>query len=340
MLVYNSMGVALTTAVRSFGTPPYQACPENDLTKETILVTGGAGFIGSHIVDACTAIGYRVVVVDNLHTGKRENIHANARFYHADICDLSAIRRIFAEERPEVVCHHAALADVRASLADPIGYTEVNVTGTLNLLEATREQGSVRRFVFASTGGAVYGEPTELPTSERCLPQPLDPYGASKLSCEYYIDTYRHNHGLEYTILRYSNVYGPRQDPTGEAGVVAIFTAGMLANRQVTINGDGLQRRDFVYVEDVARANLLALESVGSGVFNLGTGVATDINTMFRELAHLVGYTRPEHHGPPKAGEVRAIYLDCSRARQRLGWEPLVPLSEGLARTVAFFRPP
>jgi len=310
------------------------------LAIETILVTGGAGFIGSHIVEACTAAGYRVVIVDNLHTGKRENIHPKARFYHADICDANALRRIFAEERPEVVCHHAALADVRASLADPVGYTQVNVVGTLNLLEAILGQNSVRRFVFASTGGAVYGEPAELPTSERCLPQPLDPYGASKLSCEYYIDTYRHNHGLDYTVLRYSNVYGPRQDSTGEAGVVAIFTAGMLANRQVTIHGDGCQRRDFIYVEDVARANLLALDSDGSGVFNLGTGMATDINTMFRELAQLTGYDCPERHGPPKAGEVRAIYLDCSRARQRLGWKPQVPLPEGLARTVAFFRAP
>jgi len=311
---------------------------ENDLTGETILVTGGAGFIGSHIVNTYVAAGHRVVVVDNLRTGKRENIHPEARFYHADICDQGALGRIFADERPDTVCHHAALADVRASLADPVAYTQVNVVGTLNLLQAARAQGGVKRFVFASTGGAVYGEPATLPASEECPPRPLDPYGASKLSCEHFIDTYRHNHGLDFTILRYSNVYGPRQDPTGEAGVVAIFTAGMLANREVMIHGDGCQQRDFVYVEDVARANLLALNTRGSSVLNVGTGVATDINTIFHWLGQLTGYALPERHGPPKPGEVRAIYLDCSRARQELGWVPQTALTEGLARTVAFFR--
>jgi UDP-glucose 4-epimerase len=308
------------------------------LRSETILVTGGAGFIGSHVVDALITAGHRVAVVDNLLTGKRENIHREARFYQADIRDLGSLRQIFADLGPQVVCHHAALADVRASVVDPVGYTHVNVIGTLNLLQASRETGSVRRFVFASTGGAVYGEPAELPASETCPPRPLDPYGASKLSCEHFIDTYRHNHGLEYTVLRYSNIYGPRQDPLGEAGVVAIFVGGMLAGRQVTINGDGCQARDFLYVGDVAQANLMALEARGSGIFNLGTGLATDINMIFRELARLTGYTLPERHGPPKTGEVRTIYLDCHRARADLGWEPKVSLAEGLARTVAFFR--
>jgi UDP-glucose 4-epimerase len=307
------------------------------LTSETILVTGGAGFIGSHIVDRFVAAGHRVVVVDSLITGKRENIHPDACFCQADIRDLDALRRIFAEHQPQVVCHHAALADVRASLADPVGYAQVNVIGTLNLLEASCSAGSVRRFVFASTGGAIYGEPAELPTSEDCPARPLDPYGASKLSCEHYIDAYRHNHGLDYAILRYSNIYGPRQDPSGEAGVVAIFLGGMLAGRQVTINGDGCQLRDFLYVDDVASANLIAAERGGSGIFNLGTGLATDINTIFRELARLTGYDLPERHGPPKAGEVRSIYLDCARAREQLSWQPQVSLSEGLARTVAFF---
>jgi UDP-glucose 4-epimerase len=308
------------------------------LPSQTILVTGGAGFIGSHVVDTFIAAGHHVVVVDNLLTGKRENIHPEARFHQADIRDLNSLLRIFSEEKPQVVCHHAALADVRASVVDPVSYTQVNVIGTLNLLQACRDAGPVRRFLFASTGGAVYGEPAELPAPESCPPRPLDPYGATKLSCEHFIDTYRHNHGLEYTILRYSNVYGPRQDPMGEAGVVAIFAGGMLAGRQVTIHGDGCQSRDFLFVEDVARANLMALEAAGSGVFNLGTGLATDINELFRELARLTGYPLPERHGPPKAGEVRAIYLDCRRARAQLGWEPRVSLPEGLARTVAFFR--
>jgi UDP-glucose 4-epimerase len=308
------------------------------VTRKRILVTGGAGFIGSHIVDIFIAAGHDVAVIDNLHTGKRENIHPQARFHNSDIRDPDALRQIFADERPEILCHHAALADVRASLADPVGYTQVNVVGTLNLLEAARGQGSLQRLVFASTGGAVYGEPPDLPASEQCPPRPLDPYGASKLSCEHYIDTYQRNHKIDYTILRYGNVYGPRQDPAGEAGVVAIFTAAMLANGQATINGDGCQVRDFVYVEDVARANLLALDAHGSGIFNVGTGVATDINTIFRRLAHLTGYGAPERHGPPKLGEVRAIYLDCTRAREMLAWTPQISLSEGLARTVAYFR--
>ncbi len=308
------------------------------MASHTILVTGGAGFIGSHIVDGFIAAGYSVAVVDNLRTGKRENVNPAARFYQADICDREALERIFDTERPHVICHQAALADVRASLADPIGYAQVNLVGTLNLLEAARAQGNVHRFLFASTGGAVYGEPRELPVSEEHPPRPLDPYGASKLACEHFIDTYRHNHGLQYTVLRYANVYGPRQDPFGEAGVVAIFTGGMLAGRPVTINGDGLQRRDFVYVGDVARANLLALEGEGSGIYNLGTGVATDINTIFRELARLTGYSLPEHHGPAKPGEVRDIYLDCSRARRELRWQAQVPLDQGLALTVAHFR--
>lgn len=308
------------------------------MASYTILVTGGAGFIGSHIVDAFIAAGHSVAVLDNLHTGKRENVNPAARFYEADIRDRDALEHIFRTERPHVVCHQAALADVRASLADPVGYAQVNLVGTLNLLEAVRAQGNVRRFLFASTGGAVYGEPLELPASEEHPPRPLDPYGASKLACEHFIDTYRHNHGLRYTILRYANVYGPRQDPFGEAGVVAIFTGGMLAGRQVTINGDGLQRRDFVYVGDVARANLLALEAEGSGIYNLGTGVPTDINTIFRELARLTGYALPEHHGPAKPGEVRDIYLDCSRALRELHWQAEVPLGQGLALTVAHFR--
>jgi UDP-glucose 4-epimerase len=308
------------------------------LTGTTILVTGGAGFIGSHVVDRFLSAGHRVIVVDSLLSGKRENLNPKALFYQADIRDLAALHRIFTEHKPQVVCHHAALADVRASVANPIEYTQVNVLGTLNVLEAARAQGSVKRFVFASTGGAIYGEPAELPTTEDCPPSPLDPYGASKLSAEHYIDTYQHNHGMDYTVLRYSNVYGPRQDPLGEAGVVAIFVGGMLAGRQVTINGDGCQRRDFLYVGDVARANLMALEMSGSAVFNLGTGQATDINTIFHELARLTAYALPERHGPPKAGEVRTIYLDCTRARTQLAWEPQVSLSEGLSRTVTFFQ--
>ena len=311
---------------------------------ENILVTGGAGFIGSHIVDALIAAGYSVAVVDNLHTGKRENLNPAARFYEVDICEAALLADVFAAERPTAVVHQAALADVRGSLRDPATYAVVNVIGTINLLEAARATGTVRKFLFASTGGAIYGDPAELPATEACPTRPLDPYGASKLASEGFIATYRHNYGMEFCVLRYGNVYGPRQDPEGEAGVVAIFTGAMLRGRPVTINGDGLQQRDFIYVGDVARANLLALqdrpaaEVAGTGIYNLGGGIPTDVNTLFRELARLTGYAHPERHGPAKLGEVRCTYLDAGKARRELGWEAEVSLSEGLARTVAFFR--
>ncbi len=308
------------------------------MATETVIVTGGAGFIGSHIADAFLAAGYRVAVVDNLHTGKRENINPQARFYETDIRDAAALREIFAAEKPVAVSHQAALADVRGSLTDPARYAEVNVIGTLNLLEACRAAGTVRKIVFASTGGAVYGEPAELPATEACAVRPLDPYGASKAACEHFIDTYRHNYGLNYALLRYGNVYGPRQDPLGEAGVVAIFVGAMLAGRPTVINGDGLQQRDFVYVGDVAQANLRALRAAGSGIYNIGTGVPTDIVTIFRELARATGYTQAERHVAAKAGEVRRTYLNADHARRELGWQAQVSLTDGLARTVAYFQ--
>ena len=305
---------------------------------EHILVTGGAGFIGSHIVDAFLAAGHTVTVVDNLSTGKFQNLNPVAAFYQVDIRDAAALAEVFAAEQPTIVCHQAALAEVRGSLRDPAGYAQVNVVGTLNLLEAGRAAGTVRRFLFASTGGAVYGEPAKLPAAETCPVRPLDPYGATKLACEGFIDTYRHNYGLSYAILRYANVYGPRQDPFGEAGVVAIFAGGMLAGRPVTVNGDGLQQRDFVYVSDIARANLAALTATRSGIYNLGTGIPTDIVTIWRELARLTGYPLALQHGPAKPGEVRATYLDVAKAARELDWRPAVTLTEGMTRTVAFFR--
>ena len=307
------------------------------MSPERVLVTGGAGFIGSHIVDALVAQGHTVSVVDNLLKGKRENLNAAAHFHQVDIRDADGLARVFSAERPQVIVHQAALADVRGSLVDPTGYAATNIVGTLNLLEAARAGGTVRKFLFASTGGAVYGDPAELPATEKCPVGPLDPYGASKLACEYYIATYRHNYGLDYCLLRYGNVYGPRQDPEGEAGVVAIFAGKMLRGQPAVINGDGLQIRDFVYVGDVARANLAAMER-GVGVYNVGTGVPTDINTIFGELAEATRYTHAEAHGPAKLGEVRTTYLDVSRARRELGWAPAVTLSEGLAQTVAYFR--
>jgi UDP-glucose 4-epimerase len=312
------------------------------MTTERVLVTGGAGFIGSHIVDALIAAGCSVSVVDNLHTGKRANVHAQARFHEVDIRDAGALNGVFAVEQPAIVFHEAARADVRGSLDDPAGYAAVNVVGTLNVLEACRLHGT-RKIIFASTGGAIYGDPLDLPASESCPARPLDPYGASKLAAETYLSVYRHNFGLDFCALRYGNVYGPRQDPYGEAGVVAIFIGQMFRGQPVTIYGDGCQQRDFIYVADIARANVLAM-SRGSGAYNLGTGIPADINAIYGELARLTGYNgkggQGMHavHAPAKKGEVRTTFLNANRARRELGWNPQVSLSEGLARTVASLR--
>jgi UDP-glucose 4-epimerase len=297
-----------------------------------ILVTGGAGFIGSHVVDSLLEAGYDVAVVDNLCRGKRENVHPGARLHCVDVCDARALEEVFVQERPDAVCHQAALADVRASLADPIEYARVNVLGTLNLLVLAQLYG-VRKFVLASTGGAIYGDPAELPATEACPPRPLDPYGVSKLACEHYLFSFGHNHGLGWCVLRYANVYGPRQDAAGEAGVVAIFAGRMIAGRPCSINGDGEQVRDFVYVSDVARANVLAVQR-GEGVYNIGTGVGASVRSICSELARLTGCEEPAAHGPAKVGEVRATWLDVGKAGRELGWRASVPLAEGLARTV------
>ena len=249
-----------------------------------ILVTGGAGFIGSHVTDAMLAAGHEVVVIDNLSTGKRANLNPGiAAFYELDILDAAGLQKVFAEHRPQAVSHQAALANVRDSLVEPARYAAVNVIGSINLLEAARRY-DCQRIIYASTGGACYGEPLFVPVTEDHPINPLDPYGASKHAVEHYLFLYHHNYGLPYTILRYPNVYGPRQDPLGEAGVIAIFTGAMLEGRGVTINGSGEQVRDFVYVGDIARANQLALNTPGSGVYNLGSAVGTSVNTIFAEL--------------------------------------------------------
>jgi UDP-glucose 4-epimerase len=302
---------------------------------ERVLVTGGAGFIGSHIVDTLIAEGYDVAIVDNLFTGKRANLNSAATFYEVDIRDTPALERVFAEVKPGAVCHQAALANVRGSLEHPDVYAEVNILGTLRLLEASRKHG-VKKFTIASTGGAIYGDQAELPTREVNEAHPLDPYGVSKLACEHYLFEYRHNYGLDYCALRYGNVYGPRQDPHGEAGVVAIFTRRMIDGQPTTINGDGSQSRDFIYVGDVARANLLALQK-GSGIYNIGTGKPTSINQIFQQLVKLTDYKHPELHGPQKPGEVRTSCIDPSRVKAELGWEATVSLADGLANTVAWY---
>jgi UDP-glucose 4-epimerase len=301
-----------------------------------ILVTGGAGFIASHIVDALIAAGCSVAIVDNLSTGRHENINPQARFYQVDIRSPE-LAEIFTRERPEIINHHAAQRDVRRSVADPLYDANVNILGTLNMLERAREYG-VRRVIYISTGCAVYGEPQYLPCDEEHPIDPLCPYGATKHTVEHYLFMYRQNYGLDYTVLRYPNVYGPRQDPHGEAGVVAIFAGQMLSGQQVVINGSGEQERDFVYVSDCVQANLLAMENGGGKIYNIGCGVGTSVNEIFALMREITGYDREPVHGPPKTGETFKIYLDASKARRELGWEPQVALRDGLERTVAYFR--
>jgi len=304
-----------------------------------ILVTGGAGFIGSHVVDLYVQAGHNVVVVDNLSTGRREHVHPAARFYKVDICDAAALDAVLAAERPEVVNHHAALVSVRESVEQPARYAEVNILGSINVLESSRRHG-VRKVIYISTGGAVYGEPQYLPVDENHPCVPLCPYGASKYTIEHYLRLYSRLYGLRYTILRYANVYGPRQDPFGEAGVVAIFAHQMLTGRQAVINGSGEQTRDFLYVEDYARANLLALEQGDDQTYNLGSGTETSVNELFRLMAAITRYSGPEVHGPPRPGEVFRIYLDVNKAKRELGWRPETSLEDGLRRTVAYFAGP
>jgi UDP-glucose 4-epimerase len=302
-----------------------------------ILVTGGAGFIGSHVAEAYLEEGHEVSVLDDLSTGKRENVDPRARFYHADLRDEAALEHVLRDARPEVISHQAARANVRESIEKPVLYAEINILGSLRLLEAARRHG-VRKVIYASTGGAAYGEPQYLPVDERHPVNPLDPYGASKHHVEHYLFLYRKNYSLEYTTLRYPNVYGPRQDPLGEAGVVAIFAGRMLSGGQPTINGSGQQERDFCYVTDIARANVLALDRGDGALVNLGSGVGTSVNRIFATLREATGYQGPETHGPAKLGEVSRIYLDASAAREVLEWEPRVSLQEGIARTVEYFR--
>lgn len=300
-----------------------------------ILVTGGAGFIGSHVVDAYVAAGHQVAVVDNLTAGRREHVHQAARLYPIDIRSPQ-LREVFERERPDVVNHHAAQASVVASVADPRADADVNIMGTLHLLTLCAQFG-IRRLVFASTGGAIYGNPQRLPAGENEPANPLSPYGISKLAGETYV-RYFGTTGLSWAILRYANVYGPRQDPRGEAGVVSIFAQAMLDGRAPTVFGDGTQTRDFVYVEDVARANLLATDMPASDLANIGTGAETSVNDIARRLAALTGFRGEPLHAATRPGEVRRIVLDPSKAGRWLGWSAQTSFEEGLRRTVEWIR--
>jgi len=302
-----------------------------------ILVTGGAGFIGSNIADAFLTQGHEVAVLDDLSTGKRENLNPRAKFFQADICDNDALARALDEFQPEIISHQAAKADVRESLAKPQLYAQVNIIGSLNLLENARRVG-VKKIIYAGTGGATYGEPENLPVREDHPINPLDPYGASKHHVEHYLFLYNYNYDLKYTVLRYPNVYGPRQNPFGEAGVIAIFTYKMLNGETPTINGKGDRERDFCYVGDVAQANVLTLEQGDNQIYNIGAGIGVNINTVYALLQEATHFNQPANHGPEKPGEVYKIYLDASKAQRELGWQATVPLAEGIHRTVASLR--
>jgi UDP-glucose 4-epimerase len=304
-----------------------------------ILVTGGAGFIGSHVVDTYLAAGHKVLIVDNLSTGRRDNINPAARFYEMDLRDKS-LAELLITERPEVINHQAAQIDVRKSVQDPRYDAEVNILGSLNLLEAGLAAG-IKHCIFASTGGAIYGEQDYFPADELHPVRPLSPYGIAKLAVEKYLDYYRAVHRLSYTVLRYANVYGPRQNPKGEAGVVSIFCERMTRNETPIINGDGKQTRDYVFVGDVVRANLLALElqaEATNEIFNIGTGIETDVNTLFHILQRYLGTDFPENHAPAKAGEQLRSVLDARRSERQLGWRPTVDLETGLKLTLDFYK--
>jgi UDP-glucose 4-epimerase len=328
-----------------------------------IIVTGGAGFIGSHIVDAYLAAGHTVVVIDNLSKGFRRNLNPKATFHKADITDLAAMERIFKKERPEAVNHHAALAEVVASVRNPEPTLTTNVIGTANVLmafgrygrepktsrsAASRTRGHVgaahRRFIFASTGGAMYGDPQRVPVNEDAPQEPLSPYGLSKLLGEDTVHYYARQFGFTPVIFRYANVFGPRQNPKGEAGIVAIFGGLMKKGLRPTIFGDGTKSRDYIYVGDVAAANLAALTRGAAraggrpAVFNIGRGILTTDRAMFDAIAHEAGYATPPKFAPFRPGEITRISLDASRARRALGWKPRTDIPEGVRNALKEIR--
>jgi len=301
-----------------------------------VLVTGGAGFIGSHVCDEFASRGQTVVALDNLSTGYRRNLSSAVSLVELDIRSPEAAAYI-ANLKPDVICHLAAQMDVRKSVEDPRFDAESNIVGMLNLLEAGRRAG-VKKFLFSSTGGAIYGEQDVFPAPETHATRPVSPYGVSKAAGELYLGYYRAQYGLDYVALRYANVYGPRQNPHGEAGVVAIFAGRLVARESCTIFGEGTQSRDFVFGKDVARANYLAFESDFVGPVNIGTGIETDINRVYELLAAAAGVKQPAIHAAAKPGEQRRSCIDPSLARRVLGWSPVVALEEGLPQTLAYFR--
>ncbi|MDD5087363.1 MAG: GDP-mannose 4,6-dehydratase [bacterium] len=298
-----------------------------------ILVTGGAGFIGSHVADGLVADGHAVAVLDNLSTGFRGNVPQAARFFEGDIRDREFVDGVFAQFRPEAIHHHAAQMDVRKSLDDPVFDAQCNVIGSLHVILSAVKHGA-RRIIYASTGGAVYGEPETLPVTESHRIHPECAYGISKHTVEHYLALYRMLAGLEFVVLRYPNVYGPRQNPHGEAGVNAIFIGLMLDGKIPTIFGDGEQLRDYVFISDIVAANRLALDKGNGEILNIGSGVGHSVNDIYSALSRIIGFEPPPLRVGARPGEIDRVYLDATRAASVLGWKPTVSFEEGLRRTV------
>jgi UDP-glucose 4-epimerase len=302
-----------------------------------ILVTGGAGFIGSNIADAYIADGHKVVIIDNLLSGKLYNVNKKAKFYQADIRDTKKVNDIFKREKFEIVNHHAAQIDVRKSVLDPVFDAQVNVLGTLNLLENCAKY-KVKKFLFASSGGVMYGECGKNPPQETVPANPLSPYGVTKHTTEVYLNYYAATYGLKYLVFRYGNVYGPRQDPHGEAGVVAIFIQRIISNTEINIFGNGEQLRDYVFIGDVVRANLQGLKKGINEIINIGTQKASSVNTLFDKLSAITGYDQKAVYKPPRLGELQKSFLNTAKAKKILGWQATVNFTEGLVKTVEYFK--
>jgi UDP-glucose 4-epimerase len=302
-----------------------------------ILVTGAAGFVASYVADAYAEASHEVVILDDLSRGAQKNVNPNCGFYHCDIRDREAIEKIFLAEKPAVVNHHAAQMDVRRGVREPLFDAQVNILGSLNLIEAALAHGT-KRFIYIASAGAGYGEPKQMPVPEDYPINPITPYGISKHTVEHYLFTFNFLYGLEYVVLRYGNVYGPRQSSQGEAGVFAIFSEQMLAGVQPVIYGDGNKVRDYVYISDVATANIAALERGSNEIFNISTGVETTDLEVFRLVRKLLGKKVEPKYVPRRPGEIDKICLDISKAARLLRWVPEVSLEDGARRTVSYFQ--
>lgn len=301
-----------------------------------ILITGGAGFIGSNIADALLKAKHKVIIFDNLSSGKKANINSKAKFYKADIFNKKSVDRIFKQEKPEIVIHNAAQIDVRKSVEDPYYDAEINILGSINVLQACK-QNKTKKIIFASSGGTIYGECGKNPPDENTFPNPLSPYGIAKYSVERYIQFFAEIHGLKYTVLRYANVYGPRQDPKGEAGVVAIFARRMLLNQDVLVFGNGKQMRDYVFVNDVVNANLKALTKGNNKILNIGTQKTISVVDLIKLMSKVTDYKKKPVFKPARKGELFKSFLKTNNAKKYLNWKPLTDIKSGLEATIEYF---